>query len=965
MRLNLRVWNSTGQVYLDLFKDDPVNVNRQFSDVQLNKPSGSFSQTFRLPATQKNSDFFTEYHEVNTNGDFNAKVKTRAELESDTISIIRGYLQLKAVYIEKGKPEYEVVLFGETADFFREVGDKKMVDLDLSGYDHELGYQNVAQSWDGLLFSGDIRYALIDKGRGWAADGTGRPINDEDYPIYAGDFTPAIRVRALVNQIFEDAGFSYTSNFLDSSYFDNIYVPCFNGELWPIAAEPPESIGFNVGLSSLENVTTSQGFYQFQNTSDSGNFWDTGSDFTVGADDYWTVPYDGVFTIKGWVSGFNDFAFEDEFIIRWTKNGNNLVGQGTYTVQGDSNFNFVTAGIQVDLDQGDLIRFGVYFPNSNANRDIDFNGGSEPDQNGGTGWTLEAATAPYQGVDLDISNNLPDIKQKDFLSGLQKMFNLVFVPNINNPKELTIEPYAEYVGTGATLDWTRKIDTSKTITVKPTSEIQKREYRWEYAVGKDILSKFYAENYEDGKYGNYELEDVENDFATGSETVKVPFASCPCAYIAGTDIVIPKLHDSNFTPIQEPKLRVLYYGGQIDCTALGVFDDALGTFSEITEYPYFGHYSNPVAEVDGEDLNFHIEFPQHTINGNPVNNLYTKYWRDYVNEYYSVEARLMEAFFDLDVIDFYQTEFKDRVFIKDSYWRVLKIDSFQPTADELTKVTLIKELKTPRSCEHIPTGLTNGNEVVFEDSAGSTTVGSQECCELFGYTWSTAQGRCYATQTPTGGIGSQFGENTRNSRRNISMGVNTIEAGTIESVVSGVRINTGENNPYSTFVARNADAVDGLGSVQVFGDDVYAWAKGFHLGSAGFGGLGSKQSGFIPLGGSGAFSGTIAIGTLTIPSNTVIGYKVSVIVGEWNVATSRYVTMQRVEYAGTVHNDGAGLTTTSLTLIDSNGDHASGAITITAGTSGSDLTVNCNNVSATISNNVQIAGVFEYVMTRH
>ena len=137
------------------------------------------------------------------------------------------------------------------------------------------------------------------------------------------------------------------------------------------------------------------------------------------------------------------------------------------------------------------------------------------------------------------------------------------------------------------------------------------------------------------------------------------------------------------------------------------------------------------------------------------------------------------------------------------------------------------------------------------------------------------------------------------------------------------------------------------------------------MGSAGFVGLGSKQSGFIPLGGSGAFSGTIAIGTLTIPSNTVIGYKVSVIVGEWNVATSRYVTMQRVEYAGTVHNDGAGLTTTPLTLIDSNGDHASGAITITAGTSGSDLTVNCNNVSATISNNVQISGVFEYVMTRH
>ena len=236
---------------------------------------------------------------------------------------------------------------------------------------------------------------------------------------------------------------------------------------------------------------------------------------------------------------------------------------------------------------------------------------------------------------------------------------------------------------------------------------------------------------------------------------------------------------------------------------------------------------------------------------------------------------------------------------------------------------------------------------------------------MFGYTWSTAQGRCFATQIPTGSIGLQLGFNASNPRRNVSMGVNNIEAGTIESVVTGARINTGENNPYSVFVGRNQDAENDLGSIQLFGDDVLGWSKGLHLGGAGFGELGSNQSGKVMLKGSGAFGGTIALGTLTVPSNAVLGYKVTAVIGEWNAGTSRYVTMQRVEYAGSVHNDGAGLGASSLTLIDSNGDHASGSITISLGTSGSDITVNCNNVSATISNNVQIVGCFEYVMTRH
>ncbi len=59
--LRLVVWNKAedAQYNIELYKHAPVNLNFQFTDVQeINKSAGSYSQTFRVPATKKNTDFF-------------------------------------------------------------------------------------------------------------------------------------------------------------------------------------------------------------------------------------------------------------------------------------------------------------------------------------------------------------------------------------------------------------------------------------------------------------------------------------------------------------------------------------------------------------------------------------------------------------------------------------------------------------------------------------------------------------------------------------------------------------------------------------------------------------------------------------------------------------------------------------------------------------------------------------------
>ena len=118
---------------------------------------------------------------------------------------------------------------------------------------------------------------------------------------------------------------------------------------------------------------------------------------------------------------------------------------------------------------------------------------------------------------------MPKMKQIDFVSGLQKMFNLVFIPDRNNAKKLYIEPFNDYLASGTTKDWTNKIDLSKDIQIQPTTDLQSRTYDWTHSNGKDLVNDLVFKN-ASRVYGRYRVDDPANDFASGTKEIKSPFA---------------------------------------------------------------------------------------------------------------------------------------------------------------------------------------------------------------------------------------------------------------------------------------------------------------------------------------------------------------------------------------------------------------------------------------------------------
>ena len=747
--LRLVVWNSaeTYQHTIELYDHAPVNLNYQFADVsQINKTQGSYSQTFRVPATKQNKDFFGSIDKPNVEdtsdliiSNYSVKQKIKASLSYNTIPLMNGYVQIKAVYIQKKDfADIELIFFGDTIDLSTALREKKIADLTTTTIDHTLDYATVVFSWNLVTLSGNIVYGFMDKGRNWTfAEGQTPPYTSTS-ALYLGDYTPYVRAKWLVDRIMTEAGYTYDSVLFDSVDFSKIYLPAYNGSITPRSDDnDAETQVAGVGLASDYEITPTPiklplldsitGGYDYAN-----NWNNTTHE--------WTAPYDCAVTftlrtvdvslatqnrIRGEVRVDNTDIVLQTFTTETKTTTVNINAGSTLSVYGG------TVSISLFLEQSDV---GI---------------------NSGTWFRIDAVSEPVQGQAVDMSLNFPDIKQIDFLMGLQKMYNLVFVPDNRKPNHLIIEPYQDYISTGTKKDWTNKIDYNKDVVITPTTDIQKNVFDWENSAGQDFINLSVQESA--GRvYGRHRIEDKENDFATGEAKVQTQFAPYIMSNIPSSSIAIHRCIDKEGNGVQDPKARLAYYNGMD--TSVGdvyLYNDAL-TIVNAGLLPNFSNYNAISPTVANNDLNFGFERAFIFLNSHPVNTQYYRYWMGFVNELYSADSRLLTAYIKLTRADIQDFEFSDRIYIKDTYYRILKISNYDATTGGVVKVDFIKILSDVPDCADLPTGqrtyAPSLGAITF--NGGTADYGSQACCERYGYVWvpdkSFNNPRCYpSTFAPT------------------------------------------------------------------------------------------------------------------------------------------------------------------------------------------------------------------------
>jgi hypothetical protein len=199
-------------------------------------------------------------------------------------------------------------------------------------------------------------------------------------------------------------------------------------------------------------------------------------------------------------------------------------------------------------------------------------------------------------------------------------------------------------------------------------------------------------------YGQY-LLNFDNDFLTGEKKIDLIFEPTPLVKtllplgFEGDSFIVPYLLYG-----KETAPKILYDGGQIqvaDYTIKDVDASGITTNYVLNYYNYAGHFDNPITPSFDLDWNINeLYFYNEVLPNVTTDNLYNLYWYDYVN--LIAQSKLLTAYFNLDEYDISSLNFAKLIWIRDSYYILNKIIDYDATSNGLTKVELIKAIKSPK-----------------------------------------------------------------------------------------------------------------------------------------------------------------------------------------------------------------------------------------------------------------------------
>jgi len=197
-----------------------------------------------------------------------------------------------------------------------------------------------------------------------------------------------------------------------------------------------------------------------------------------------------------------------------------------------------------------------------------------------------------EGRNLKMNNYIPkNIKWKDYISSIVKLFNLYLTPSKERDKHIIIQTRDEFYDSGITLDWSDKIDLSNDHKIQFLPDLQDKNLLLSYKKAEDIWNTQYEAG--TGEIYGQALYTFENQFVQSIKKIEPIFEPTPLneTFSGGGRNIVSTI-DSQF-----PKtgLRILYDGGWIPNTYSGntwVYKTPVGSITATTyasEYPYAGH----------------------------------------------------------------------------------------------------------------------------------------------------------------------------------------------------------------------------------------------------------------------------------------------------------------------------------------------------------------------------------------
>ena len=663
------VFNGTAQPYqiyddytkLELFKDESVSITDTIQNVKdPAKIFAPFSQQFSVPASKHNNKFFRHYYNSEIDNSFDARFQGDGLIQLNGVTYKVGKLRLTSVELKNNVAySYKLVFTGETIEFKEILAEDELSSLiypDSLNFEYTSDF--VKSKFQGSAEGDDLIFPLITHSKNMRYNYNSNPGYRDAITGTKLNFTdlkPAIKTKVILNAIETTyPQIKFSQQFFNSSNFNKLYMWLHREEGYMSNAEEGgdiQTISNRIYLP--DNTANSSVNYNFLSGTEQRvmvvkKYRDNAS--IDNRSQFYYIFYLNVNVPTGTTYDIQVLRNSDNSVF-WGLNNLTTSQTVSFEVRLDNYANLSGIGssvvdLQININTENTLGISQSLTVEKKKRSWNI----ITTVNTGT---YEKAASGVQNT-VSINRQIPKMKIFDFLKNIFTMFNLTAY---KEDGIITVLPLDDYYNAGKTYDITKYVDTSK----KTVSKLlQFKNMRFNFKSKKSYLVQYSEELqgniFSEESYGNDEFDGNEYKVEVGFEKMMYERISDEATGDL-TTIVQGAMLDKKFEPtIGSP---LLFYCFSTPTVYPIAFDNLDGT--DVAINPYL-RPSNSISNITtgsiSQTLNFGIEVDEYTLGTgssaqqNQSNDLFTKYYRNYVANIFARNSRKtsVSAYLPLSVI---------------------------------------------------------------------------------------------------------------------------------------------------------------------------------------------------------------------------------------------------------------------------------------------------------------------------
>ena len=644
---------------VELFKDESVSITQSIQNVKdIAKVFTEFTKSFTVPASKKNNRIFKHYYNYDIVGGFDARQKVASTIELNYLPFKNGFIKLEGVDLKNNSPyAYRLTFFGATVNLKDLLGEDKLDALSwLDNFVVDYSAANIRQylangadiTVNSTTYTDAIITPLISNNKRLYYDPTspvaesGNLYYDASYPtqgVYFSDLKYSIRLHLIVLAIQEAyPEIQFSDDFFDSSnslYYDlYMYMHRKKGDVQASATglqlytQLVDSFPINNDLISaggeiLNGTTLVIPPYKF------GDCWEIRA-ATYSINTSTTDPYNAIYRRNGQII-FEAINITGNSSFNLPKDAYNKVLSGNYTVTLESSttnsFNYVR--LCFDFWEDACTPRPYPFTSCSSTPNV----------------VINSVFKFYP------TQQLPEMKIIDFLTGLFKTFNLTAYEQDGIIKVETLDSYYSSFNTYDISEFV-DVNTSAVNVGLPYKEISFENK------GNDTFFASVFNQLNNREYGQLDYKGEENLNWEGSiYKVELPFENVlyERLYNGSTPTTVQwgwMADDNQESYIGAPLIHYVHriFYNEFPSPPTGISYRTSQTTNQLL-YTYYIPLDSQNIFGTGQSLNFFAEIDSYSLNIN-TETLFNNFYLNYIKDVFNIKRRLtkLKAFLPLRIL---------------------------------------------------------------------------------------------------------------------------------------------------------------------------------------------------------------------------------------------------------------------------------------------------------------------------